>query len=94
MSDLVERLRSYDPELAVYDEAADRIEALEAALQRIVEISERYVVMPSVLCEAIGGARAALAPEQNKCVHSWSAPFDGVVKCVKCGTALAEEQDK
>ena len=34
---------------------------------------------------------AALAPEQDKCIHSWSAPFDGMVKCTKCGSALAPE---
>jgi hypothetical protein len=59
---LVDRLRFHSATLdrSLCMEAASRIEALEAALQRIVGISEHYVVMPSVLCEAIQGARAAL----------------------------------
>jgi hypothetical protein len=66
MSDIVNALRKLYAKHPVCQQAADRIEALEAALQRIVEISEHYVVMPSVLCEAIQDARAALDKDVGK----------------------------
>jgi hypothetical protein len=90
MSDLLERLFNYDRATAAYDmiEAAKRIEALEAALREIAD-KRKMDAVAAVSMQAI--ARAALAPERNKCVHSWSAPFDGVVKCKKCGAALTEE---
>jgi hypothetical protein len=83
--------------LAAEQYAADRIEALEAALRFALEVMENYSKLdgrdPSYATpsSAIGVARSALAPE---CIHSWSAPFDGMVKCTKCGSVLAEEQDK
>ena len=60
-------------------QANDRIEALEAALAQI-HLTADWTI-----------ARAALAPEP--CNHSWSEPFDNVVKCKKCGFVLGE-QDK
>ena len=85
---------------ATMNTAAKRIEALEAALRFALEVMENYSKLdgrdPSYATpsSAIGVARAALAEGQAKCIHSWSAPFDGVVKCTKCGAALAPEQDK
>jgi len=69
MSDLVERLRAAvdpdDPNLWTVDkdrnEAADRIETLEAALREIAERSWHPANAP--MGEI---ARAALAPEQDK----------------------------
>ena len=63
MSDLVERLRTVGigrnfKIFAVCEEAADRIEALEAALWEILDAHERSDVNEI--------ARAALAPEQEK----------------------------
>ena len=65
MSELVIRLR-HKAELGIpdfsnskiLDEAADRIEALEAALRQIIEAGD-FWEMDSI-------ARAALAPEQDK----------------------------
>jgi hypothetical protein len=71
MSDLVERLRIRQPLLGkLCDEAAARIEALEAAL-RIFASDEVWRV--NGICNPNSGffdgqsiARAALAPEQDK----------------------------
>jgi hypothetical protein len=64
MSDLVKRLRSNvmpDFPCSLHEQAADRIEALEAALREIAERSWHPANAP------IGDiARAALAPEQEK----------------------------
>ena len=68
MSDLTNRLRSWSltPHLAHdVQEAADRIEALEAALREIVAVIHDYDIAP-VLAQVDGIARAALAPEQDK----------------------------
>ena len=58
MSNLVKRLRTHLNDYSAAVEAADRIEALEAALHKIDDTSIDHV--------AVGIARAALAPEQNK----------------------------
>jgi len=63
--DLVRRLRAWHTPIEIitgdvqlYLDAADRIEALEAALHKIDDTSIDHV--------AVGIARAALAPEQDK----------------------------
>jgi hypothetical protein len=60
MSDLVKRLRDYNRMTAANDmvEAAARIEALEAALHKIDDITIDHTAM--------GIARKALAPERDK----------------------------
>ncbi len=65
MSDLVKRLRDYDRTTAATDmvEAAARIEALEAALHKIDDITIDHTAM-GIARKAL--ARAALAPEQDK----------------------------
>jgi hypothetical protein len=69
MSDLVERLRSYMGKADMGDvlrdcrEAADRIEALEAALHKIDDITIDHTAM-GIARKAL--ASAALAPEQDK----------------------------
>jgi hypothetical protein len=120
MNNLIERLRDWTVDNdatsnRLLDEAADRIEALEAQL---ADNSERYGNEIAARIEALEAAlqefiscfskanhgwdtpklyrlrenvKAALAPE---CIHSWSAPFDGMVKCTKCGSALAPEPEK
>ena len=88
--------------LAHPNEAADRIEALEAALREIETAPVRFddgslgkIDVPygrgiiKGLESSADIARAALAPKHDECIHAWSAPFDGMVKCVKCGAALA-----
>ena len=63
MSDLVERIRAlardYHQHRPHYEEAADRIEALEAALREILDWDELPLRIQWI-------ARAALAPEQDK----------------------------
>ena len=69
MSDLVERLRDYDRTTAATDmvEAADRIEALEAALQKIANPSTVAGMHEQDRDRKLREiARAALAPEQDK----------------------------
>jgi hypothetical protein len=68
MSDLMERLRSEAVNWSascghLFDEAADRIEALEAALHKIDDITIDHTAM-GIARKAL--ARAALAPEQDK----------------------------
>lgn len=78
MSDLVERLRAWHTpdetitgDVQLYLDAAARIEALEAALQRIVGRYEWCMenqsnhVLPLAIHDAILDARAALAPEME-----------------------------
>jgi hypothetical protein len=70
MSDLVERLRGManvpdvDFDSATINEAADRIEALEAALREIinVEVIDPWSAAGTMQIKA----RAALAPEKDK----------------------------
>ena len=65
MRDLVERLRIRQPLLGkLCDEAADRIEALEAALRDVIILTESEEVGSAR--DVIEVARAALAPEQDK----------------------------
>ena len=74
MSDLVNRLRLGDTRLsrATINEAADRIEALEAALRDIArqmttrEMDKEELDVEGAYDALIGIARAALAPEQDK----------------------------
>ena len=71
MSDLVERLRFKAdcgvPDFTnsrILDEAADRIEALEAALREIITLRE--ILTDTPLLQALRIARTALAPEQDR----------------------------
>jgi hypothetical protein len=74
MSNLVNRLRDYDRTTAAKDmvEAADRIEALEAALRFSRKRLEYYGTISDRrhfdhdLAEVYPKIDAALAPEQNK----------------------------
>ena len=77
MIDLVERLRrgADDASLDCYamcEEAADRIDALEKALRFTLEVMEIHSKLDGLdpshatPSSAIGVARAALTPEQNK----------------------------
>ena len=68
MSDLVERMRKevvQDNFVGLLDEAAARIETLEAALRAIQDISLDDDPHAAVLA-ITAVARAALAPEQDK----------------------------
>jgi hypothetical protein len=73
MSDrrIVERLRQWPLSEKLAIEAADRIEALEAALQEIARGEGRYSRDPhehacNTIEDLIAIAKAALAPEQDK----------------------------
>ena len=61
MSDLAQRLR-LNATIPMVMEAADRIEALEAALRQIAALED----LPSSLSVAKSIARTALAPETEK----------------------------
>ena len=69
-------------------EQSNRINEMRAALRKIAELTT-----DDDLWEIHRITRAVLAPKQDECIHAWSAPFDGMVKCVKCGAALTPEQD-
>jgi len=76
MSDLLQRLRAHYPYGGLPREAADRIEALEAALRPFVrhyepwmdeyEYHQEVSVFPRHTFGELRAARAALAPEQDK----------------------------
>jgi hypothetical protein len=69
MSELVERLRDHalfnkQDRCLMFIEAADRIEALEAALRKIDTHLDNFGYLLNMKARKI--ARAALAPEQDK----------------------------
>jgi len=65
MSDrrIVERLREWPLSEKLALEAADRIEALEAALREIADLASHHGVSARAFIDI---ARAALVPEQDK----------------------------
>jgi len=64
MNDLIQRLRAHYPFAGLPREAADRIEALEAALRNVLAAhAEGGQCSEQTMAEI---ARAALAPEQDK----------------------------
>ena len=85
------RIEALEAQIRVMQQAlveqSGRINALRAALRGLLKANEQTDDAREI-------ARAALAPKQDECIHAWSAPFDGMVKCTKCGAALAPEQDK
>ena len=39
-------------------------------------------------------ARAVTKPKFKRCKHSWAAPFDGTVKCIKCGAIQTQRTQR
>jgi len=66
MSDLIQRLRAHYPYAGLPREAADRIEALEAALRAIAEVCRVTTPNKTVLTTIRDCARASLAPETSE----------------------------
>ena len=85
-----ERVKALEAQIRVMQQAlveqSGRINALRVALRGLLKANEQTDDAREI-------ARARLAPKQDEeCIHAWSAPFDGMVRCTKCGAALAPER--
>jgi hypothetical protein len=100
VSDLVERLRNriHDAPIStefLLDEAAARIEAMEAALENEVKISGEIISHLKARIEALEAALRKIEQKLTTLNAGWASeggPFDG--EWVSEIMALAPEQDK